>query len=69
MGIADDHINVAETGGVASACWVCGRPTLWVELNFEAYLCPGKCTDLKWEEYAVINLLTCIEEVGEPDAI
>ncbi len=32
-------------------CWHCGEPTHFVEIHFEAPLCPGRCTDVKWEEY------------------
>lgn len=32
-------------------CWHCGRPTQWVELNFEAHLCSEECVDAKWKEY------------------
>ena len=32
-------------------CWHCGKPTVWVEINFEAHLCLGACTDAKWREY------------------
>lgn len=32
-------------------CWHCGEPTTFVEINFEAPLHPGPCTDQKEVEY------------------
>jgi hypothetical protein len=32
-------------------CWNCGDETHYVEIHFEAPLCPGRCTDVKWAEY------------------
>lgn len=40
----------------ARPCWHCSRPTHWVELAFEAPLCPGPCTAFKWREYTDANL-------------
>lgn len=34
-------------------CWHCGAPTRYVEVNFEAPLCPGACTDEKDAAYWV----------------
>lgn len=27
-----------------AACWRCGRRTNWVEVNYQARLCRGRCT-------------------------
>jgi hypothetical protein len=32
-------------------CWHCGKPTHWVDLDFEAPLCFGECSRAKWREY------------------
>lgn len=32
-------------------CWVCKTPTPWIELSFEAHLCPGECNDIAWRDY------------------
>jgi hypothetical protein len=32
-------------------CWICGKPTTWVELNFQAWVCTGACTDEAWRRY------------------
>lgn len=32
-------------------CWHCGQPTRFLEVNFEAPLCPGACTEAKEAEY------------------
>lgn len=42
-----DHISVVEPG----KCWHCEKPTRYVEVNFETYLCPGECTNSKLVEY------------------
>lgn len=41
----------------SSSCWVCGKDTEWVELNFEVYMCPGDCVNKAWAKYwAAIRL-------------
>lgn len=35
----------------ARPCWHCEHPTRFLEVNFEAPLCPGACTEAKEEEY------------------
>ncbi len=44
-----DHIWCAVSG----LCIICHLPTQWVELNFEAPLCPEPriCTDAMWAQY------------------
>ena len=32
-------------------CWHCGQPTTWVDIDFEARLHPGPCSERKWDEY------------------
>lgn len=33
------------------ACVICGEPTCWIELSFEAPLHPGPCDVAMWEGY------------------
>jgi hypothetical protein len=33
-------------------CWQCGKPTHWVEVNFETQLCLGACNEAARAEYA-----------------
>jgi hypothetical protein len=44
----DTHLWTGE----AAPCWHCGTPTRWLDLAFEAPLCPGRCSDAKAREYA-----------------
>jgi hypothetical protein len=44
-----EHIE----GEHAANCWHCGRLTRFIEINFEAYLCPGDCTAAKWAAFQV----------------
>lgn len=37
------------------ACWICGGPTCWVELNFQAWTCPVGCVDEAWSWYFEAN--------------
>lgn len=39
------------TGEEPRPCWHCGRPSRWLELNFEAPLHPGACSDAKDVEW------------------
>jgi hypothetical protein len=32
-------------------CWHCSAPTRFLEINFEAPLCPGACTEAKEADY------------------
>lgn len=32
-------------------CWQCGRRCWWVEINFEAVIHRGACTDRAWTIY------------------
>ncbi len=32
-------------------CWHCGQPTTWIDVDFEAALHPGRCSEAKWDEY------------------
>jgi hypothetical protein len=34
-----------------ASCWHCGRPTHWVEINYEARLHRGRCTREKDAEF------------------
>lgn len=36
-------------------CIICRRVTTWRELNFEAPLCPGECTEALWDEFDEAN--------------
>lgn len=36
-------------------CWICDEPTTWVELNFQAWVCLGACTDEAWRRYWEAN--------------
>lgn len=36
----------------AERCWHCGQWTNLVEISFHAFLCPGACTNAKWDEFA-----------------
>jgi hypothetical protein len=36
---------------VEGLCWVCGRPTKWVSLHFEAHVCSMVCDGLGWHRY------------------
>lgn len=47
----EDHIWVAHH----QTCVICNQNTTWVELNFEAPLCPGACTEAMWDEYDEAN--------------
>lgn len=41
------HVRVDVPG----KCCECGRTTEWMEVNLEAYLCPGGCSEVVWEDY------------------
>lgn len=43
----EDHMHATSEG----PCWHCGMLTPWIQWDFETWLCPGECTDAKWEEY------------------
>ena len=43
----DDHLWFEDP----RPCWNCGAATNYVEVHFEAPLCPGICTDTKWTQY------------------
>lgn len=32
-------------------CEICHRPTRWIEISFEAYICSDECYDCIWKEY------------------
>lgn len=36
-------------------CCICGEPTCWLELNFEAFVCAGVCQELAWQRYWEAN--------------
>lgn len=42
-----NHIRSEHTG----ECWCCGQQMNWVEINYEAWLCPGACTVTKDREF------------------
>lgn len=44
----DDNFIVSDTPG---ACWHCGSPTFYTEINFEASLCSDECREAKVREY------------------
>lgn len=50
---SEDGHSIANK--VPGKCWHCGKPTVWIEINFEAPLCLGACTDAKWKEYQEVN--------------
>jgi endogenous inhibitor of DNA gyrase (YacG/DUF329 family) len=60
----ENHLYCAYPHG-PRPCWHCGRPTCWVELSFEAPLCPGPCTDVKWTEYWLAEGSTAPFELKE----
>lgn len=43
-------------------CWHCGEPTTWVDLDFEAPLHPGRCSEAKWDEYAWADMMSRVQE-------
>lgn len=47
-GELDTHVWIADE----TPCWHCEAPTHWLDLAFEVPLCPGRCHDVKWREYA-----------------
>lgn len=32
-------------------CWICGRPTNKIEINYEAYICSCKCEKIADKRY------------------
>lgn len=32
-------------------CWNCGDPTIWIEGDFQAYLCSPECVKQKYIEF------------------
>lgn len=48
----DACIDVREDGDYeGSPCWMCGTPTPYIEVNFEAYTCSEECWDAAWARY------------------
>lgn len=45
----DKHTIRARTG--SGPCWHCGKETVWIEINFESWLCSPECNAAKWKEY------------------
>jgi len=33
-------------------CWICGEPTSWLEVSFEAPICSEECDDKAWKQYS-----------------
>lgn len=46
-------------------CWQCGQPTTWIDLDFEAALHPGPCSERAWDEYRWAEMLASWEEHKE----
>jgi hypothetical protein len=45
----------------AKPCWHCGEPTCWIDLAFETNLCPGRCSEKKYDEYEWQRLLSWLQ--------
>lgn len=61
--IMDDNFIISDTPG---PCWHCAAPTFYVEISFEAHLCPGACADAKWEDYRIaLNACLLKEKVSK----
>lgn len=43
-------------------CWHCRQPTTWIDLDFEAALHPGECSETKWDEYTWDTLFVKLRE-------
>jgi hypothetical protein len=43
--------EVIKCRTVEAPCWMCQKPTKWVEVNFEAHLCSPECVDQAWGEF------------------
>jgi endogenous inhibitor of DNA gyrase (YacG/DUF329 family) len=50
---ADDteHRNVIKSRQ-SGVCWQCGSRTLYIDIDFGAYLCSTECQDVKIAEWA-----------------
>jgi endogenous inhibitor of DNA gyrase (YacG/DUF329 family) len=36
-------------------CTICGEPTHWIEVNFEARSCSKRCTSIEWANFERAN--------------
>lgn len=45
-------------------CWHCERPTTWMDLDFECWLHPGRCSEVKWDERAWAEVFARLREQG-----
>jgi hypothetical protein len=52
MSKADTRNHIVAGNNDRGPCLHCGRLTRWIELSFEAWLCPGPCSDALWADYA-----------------
>lgn len=46
-----DTSDFIRVDSAVRPCWHCGKPTPWIEINFETNLCPGACNDAKTAEW------------------
>lgn len=52
-------------GDSFKVCTVCGAPTSWMEMNFQAYVCSEECCEDLWQDYvAAYNYAT--KKYGPP---
>jgi len=43
----------AVLGQEEQPCFLCGKPTPWIDISFEINLCSKKCYDEMWRRYWV----------------
>ena len=41
-------------------CWKCGKPTTWIDLDFETALHPGPCSEKAWDEYRWAEMMALL---------
>lgn len=48
---------VCRDGAIDSEglCFICYRPTYWLEISFEAHMCSPRCTEILWSQYWELN--------------
>lgn len=45
------HLEAFMVAPEIRDCWICGKPTRFLQFDFEAPQHPGECTDRAWREY------------------
>jgi hypothetical protein len=48
---AEPYPDAVESEGQPQPCLQCRKPTLWVEANFEEFICSEPCYDEAWSDY------------------